>query len=150
MSISSRHVCLSFCCMLLLIGIVGCGGGPTSINGQVKYKGDPVTGGIITFHFGKDKNSAYGSIDASGNYAVQSTVTGNAKVTINTDSVKNAGAPLMHGKTTKEGMPQMPGGAAAANTSYMKIPPKYADEQQTTLEYMVTSGPQKKNFDLTD
>src|SRR5262245_78005 len=131
MSISSRPVCVSFCCMILLLGIVGCGGGPTSINGTVKYKGDPVTGGLLTFHFGGDKTT-FANIDASGHYATQSMVTGKAKVTINTETVKTSGLPAMP-KSIKEGMPQMPGGTAT--TSYMKIPAIYADSEKTPLEY---------------
>jgi hypothetical protein len=134
--------------MLLLLGVLGCGSStPPTVNGTVNYNGLPVTGGRIELHFGGDK-TVFGSIDGSGKYVIQSEHTGKAKVTINTESMKNVGAPVMP-KTMKEGMPQVAGGAAAV-ASYMKIPAKYADEKQTPLELDVKSSSQTKNFELTD
>jgi hypothetical protein len=139
--------------MLLFIGVLGCGSStPPSVKGTVNYKGMPVTGGLITFHFGDNKNPAYGSIDASGKYVVQTTVTGPAKVTIDTESMKNnAGGTLMAKMGgTKDGMPKLPGGEAVAATSYMRIPAKYSDAGKTDLSYDVKSGSQVKDFELND
>jgi hypothetical protein len=153
MSLSSPRICVSLGCMLLFIGVLGCGSStlPT-VNGTVNYKGMPVTGGLITFHFGGDKIPAYGSIDGSGKYFIQSPITGQVKVTIDTESIRNSnsGAALMAKMGgTKDAMPKLPGGDAVT-TSYMKIPAKYAAAEKTDLSYTVKSGPQIKDFELTD
>ena len=150
MAMSSRRICVLGGAMVLLMGVVGCGGAPSSVNGIINYKGIPVTGGLITLHFDGSKQFP-GSIDAAGKFAVQNLPTGKAKVTIDTESIKNVGVPKMQslpGGNMKDAMPQMPGGTVA--TSYMKIPAKYADVQKTDLTMDVQSGPQTKNFDLVD
>ena len=143
---SSRPTCVSAGCVVLFIGVLGCGGQPTSVNGKVNYNNLPVTGGIITLHFDGGKQVP-GSIDGTGSFVVQNALTGKAKVTIDTESMKNVGGPKMPAMT-KDAMAQMPAGGGTS--SYMKIPPRYADPQKTTLEMVVQSGPQTKNFDLTD
>ena len=147
---SLSRICVSLGWMLLLLGALGCGSStPPSVNGTVNYNGIPVTGGIITFHFGGGKNQAFGSIDGSGKYVVSNAVTGPAKVTINTESIKNSGGPSLMAKmgAAKDAVP---GAGEVVTMSYMKIPAKYADSEKTDLSYEVKSGPQVKNFDLND
>ena len=149
---SLSRICVSLGWMLLLLGALGCGSStPPSVNGTVNYNGIPVTGGIITFHYGAGKNPAFGSINASGNYVVSNAVTGPAKVTIDTESLRNSGGPSLMTKmgAGKDAIPKV-GGAEAVTMSYMKIPAKYADSEKTDLSYDVKSGPQVKNFELSD
>lgn len=149
MSKSSRPFCVWIGCMLLFIGIVGCGGGPANINGKVSYKGVPVTGGAITLTF-DDGKQTIGSIDGTGKYTIQSVTTGKAKVTVNTESVKASGLPKMPGMQKDASGAALPVAAGADATSYMKIPSKYADPQKSDLTYDVKSGAHTKDFDLTD
>jgi hypothetical protein len=144
------RVCASAGSVLLFLGLLGCGGGPSSINGKVSYKGVPVTGGNISFDFGADKRIS-AMIDAKGNYSVQTPHTGKATVAIETESLKNTGnlAPLPGGGVAdKEKITTgLPSGGSA---NYVKIPAKYADAKSSNLTADIKSGTNPKNFDLTD
>ena len=141
------RVCASAGSVLLFLGLLGCGGGPSSINGKVSYKGVPVTGGNISFDFGADKRIS-AMIDAKGNYSVQTPHTGKATVAIETESLKNTGnlTPLP-GVADKE---KITAGLPSGSASYVKIPAKYADAKSSNLTADIKSGTNPKNFELTD
>ena len=144
-----RRICASAGSMLLFIGIIGCGGGPSTVSGKVTYKGAPVTGGTITLNF-DGKPQAPGSIDSNGNYAIQTTTTGKATLTIETESLKSRGPtmPAMLPEMKDKGVAPMPKGGGGPE--YMKIPSKYADVKTSGLSMEVKSGSNPKNWELVD
>ncbi len=144
----ARSIWHSWGCMLLFIGLVGCGSGQGTIDGRVTYKGAPVTGGTITFHLDGGK-TVPGVIDSNGKYGANTTVFGKATVAIETASLKPGIMPVGDGpKVTGDSMPKTPGGSAMP--VFVKIPDKYADAKTSGLTADLKSGSQSKNFELTD
>ena len=126
--------------VLTAFAVVGCGGGSTgSITGTVKYGGQPLHAGSITFLGQGGQNQATHADIVDGKYRIPSMQTGTAKVTV-------AAAP----------MPQQPGRLPngtlpppADPRQYPQIPAKYSRPDQSGLTYNVKSGSQTKGFDLT-
>lgn len=140
---------------LCLALVAGCGSNkstPSKITGHVKYKGDPVTGGSITFY--ADKGGAYPAlIDPDGTYSIADVPAGPMKVSIETDSIKNRDKKVTYGDNrghVQQMSPSPEGAEAGVPPKYVKIPPKYKDPQTSGLTYDVKYGKQSKDFELTD
>ena len=133
-----RRFCACAGGMLLLIGVVGCGGSSGvagSLSGKVTYKGAAVTGGTITFHLPGDKTAGT-DLNPQGNYGLQIPASGQTQVAIETESVSRTA-------------PAAPAEGGAGPT-YVRIPAKYADAKTSGLTFELKSGVQTKNFELTD
>jgi hypothetical protein len=141
---------------LCLALVAGCGSNksaPAKITGHVKYKGEPVTGGTITFY--AEKGGGYpAEIDPDGTYSVADVPLGAMKVAIETESVKNLERKAVYrdnkGHVQQNSPLQQEGGSAGPPPKYVKIPAKYKDPQTSNLTCDVTYGKQKKDFELTD
>ncbi|MFO0841224.1 MAG: carboxypeptidase-like regulatory domain-containing protein [Gemmataceae bacterium] len=147
--------------VLPLLGLLlGCGPknrfAPAQIRGVVKYKGEPLPGGNITFH-SADKGSYSGPIEKGGTYSIQDVPEGEMAVTVETESVnpnlkvKNPGGKKgdkLHEERMayegKSGRGKMPPEA------YRQIPEKYNSTKTSGLKATVTAGKQTKDFDLAD
>lgn len=139
--------------------VSGCGPknrtAPARVNGTVRYKGETVPGGNITFH-SKDKGSYNSSIGRDGSYSVVDVPDGEMVVTVETESinpnrkVRSLGpqADKMYAERMaaegRSAMEKMPAEA------YKKVPTKYGDPKTSTLKATLTAGKQSKDFDLTD
>jgi len=143
------------CLPLAALVLAGCSNvnpdAPAKITGVVKYKGAPVSGGNIAFHYKDGKPTANASIGSDGSYNTGECSSGDATVTIETESIN----PEKKQKTYTQGgrsapMSPKPESAQAAKTVYVKIPEKYSDKTKSGLTYTVVNGEQKKDFDLSD
>ena len=125
----------------------------TQISGKVMYKGAPLGGGNIVFHFANG-GSAPAGINPDGTYTVQNVPVGPTKVTVETESIKGAGTqpslPPGAPKEMKEKLEHEKGKLPTSAAGYVAIPKKYADVNTTTLSYEVKSGKQEHDFDLSD
>ena len=132
--------------MLLVLGCSESRG--TIVKGRVSYGGAPVTGGNMKLVF-PDGKTYTGLIQGSGEYAAMVKSSGVAKVSVETETLKNA--PKMPAVPQSKAGPQAPppGGGDLMLQVYMKIPPKYADPNQSGLTVEV-KGETVKNFELTD
>lgn len=147
--------------------VTGCTGGPkgTTISGVVTYKGAPVTGGQIAANY-PDNKKVTGTINTDGSYTLYNLTPGTAKVTIDTEMLKQASEmkqkaeaemKAMKGQATKEMLekmkgnmpkvPEMPGGGDIG--VYMKVPSKYTSPATTPISWEISSS-EKKNVELTD
>jgi hypothetical protein len=120
--------------VLLLSGLLalpGCAGRASTgnISGVVKYKGEPVTAGTVSF-FAETNAVCSGQIDRDGNYTVIGVPTGNAKITVQTPRADI----------------RMPGGESPPKT--ISIPTKYFDQDQSGLTHLVTKGQQTRDLNL--
>ena len=142
------------------------------LTGKVTYKGNPVTGGKITFH-----PMPLGSgtpidmfIGADGTLNISEVSPGEYKVLINTDSLKTKGGEASSGgqpgtkdQVMKGGVrpPKDLAGSASGGPTidrsklgkqpvYVAIPAKYKNVNTTPFSITLTKGKQEKNFDLTD
>ncbi len=146
---------------LVLVLVGGCShrGAHARLSGKVTYKGQPVTGGVITFL--PQSGGAYtANLDANGTYSIADLPAGEVSVGIETESVKRQATVADYNKGHQPAPP--PGanansmgaaggaGSAAPATKYVKIPAKYSDPKTSGLSVSVTGGGQDKDFDLTD
>jgi hypothetical protein len=124
----------------LLLIASGCGGadGPkrNPVNGAVKFKGEPVASGTITFGPSDAKGTAESATIANGAYKIERGLAAGDYV------------------ITVEGYKESPreadskkGGAAPDNSG---LPKKYATAKTTDLKATIADGPQVKDFDLKD
>jgi hypothetical protein len=119
---------------------MGCGGGKGNVSGEVKYKGQPLAAGTITFLFQDGEKQVMHADITDGKYTLPPTQTGLAKVTITATPPNTS-----HGA--------LPSGAPAAAASvspdkYVPIPATYGSADQSGLTYDVKSGTQTKDFPL--
>jgi hypothetical protein len=144
---------------LCLVVAIGCDKAnphaPASVSGKVTYKGEPVTGGTITFHPKTEGPSPTTTINADGTYTITDSPAGDFTVTVETESINPSkkapqypGAGKAGGATTSSPMPGSPPTAAAGK--YVKIPQKYADPKTSTLTAKLGAGKQTVNFTLED
>jgi hypothetical protein len=123
---SARRLALLAPALLLLAGCAGEG----QVSGKVKYKGQPVPAGTITF-FDRKNHAISGAIGADGGYSVEKVVSGPVKVTVVTP------------------MPiYMPGDKPPPGPKPPTLPAKYYDREKSGLDFEVKEGPQTKDFDL--
>jgi hypothetical protein len=138
--------------LLLAIAAVGCSKGGRSnsaiIEGTVKYKGTKLGGGNITYYPVSGAGSYQVSISPDGTYMLTDVPSGDALVTVETESVKRASEKREYGKGGK--MSPAPKDYQQVTGTYVEIPAKYADKDKSNLKYTVQSGKQKKDWDLTD
>jgi hypothetical protein len=142
------------CCFvaaLLVVGI-GCKGGRrsaqhTPVSGNVTYKGQPVTGGQLTF-VGDDWININAIIDENGHYEINAPV-GNVKIAIDNRMMIQRGSVQ---KAASKGAGPRPGGPEATplKGKYVQLPNKAYDPTTSGLTYTVTSGPQTHNIEVTD
>jgi hypothetical protein len=143
---------------VLAAGCLGCGGGNppltgASVQGVVRYKGKPVTGGTI-FLFAKEEDSrnpvAEGQIDGNGTYQVKNAPLGPVKVVVDTSTarfdpramIEMAKAKGARIDDSKLNSPQGP------SLKYVEIDPKYGDPNKTTVEITVAQGENTQDIDL--
>jgi hypothetical protein len=111
---------------LLLAGCAGKG----QVSGKVKYKGEPLPAGTITF-YDRANRAVSSAIGPDGGYSVDQVASGPVKVSVVTPM------PIyMIGDKPPPG-PKPP-----------TLPPKYADREKSGLDWEVKSGAQTKDFNL--
>jgi hypothetical protein len=156
---------------LLLLIVAGCGKSsqtPCSVYGKVTYKGQPVTGGTISFcRTQEELKGGYGyPIKADGTYEGSSMPAEEYVVVIETESLNpNRKTPTYQpkGMRTKDGakmdansyrkkmqeMGKMPAVSEEQGT-FVQIPKKYSDKKTSPLKAKLESRKNEVNFDLTD
>jgi hypothetical protein len=110
-----------------LLALPGCGG-PGEVTGVVKYKGEALTTGTVTF-YGETTGAWSSEIDQDGKYTIRGVPPGKVRIAV-----------VMPLAITVPGMPPPPKAIA--------IPPRYNDAQKSGLTYEVYSGAQTKHLDL--
>ncbi len=140
-------------CTLFLPVLVGCPGGADGdlpdlvpVTGTVTLDGEPVEGVNVTFiPTGTTPGGAsYGATDASGKYELKSN-DGRTGATAGEFKVV-CGRWVMADGTAFVGEPGGPSPMEAGATE--SLPPKYSQEDATTLTATVPSGGGEVNFDL--
>jgi hypothetical protein len=121
-----RQFTLGFVAVALLAGCAGNG----DVSGVVKYHGDPLPSGTISF-YDETRGVWSSAINPDGSYSVKGIPTGTARITVVT--------PLA---LTLPGAPPPPKSVA--------IPAKYGDATHSGLTHVVVGGPQALELNLTD
>jgi hypothetical protein len=118
--------------------LAGCGRGTGNVSGTVKYNGQVLTAGTITF-YDPDNRASSSPIKPDGSYAVRDVRTGRAKIAIAVPLPISFAGPSIPGAEDKKAHPavQLP-----------SIPAKYLDADQSGLTFEVRRGEQTHNIDL--
>jgi hypothetical protein len=145
---------------LLIASAAGCGASQGHVSGQVKYKDKPVPGGLVTFvPSDTTKRPVVTEIDENGHYKLYVPV-GDAKIAVENLTLKQVelpagGIPPPAGikipaaeKPAGEAKPS-PSALKKPPGSYVPIPEKYYDSRNSGLSYVVVSGSQTHDIELT-
>ncbi len=132
--------------VVLLAG--GCAPGQGDVSGQVTFKGRPVTSGVISFHCQDGRRDVFNARIQDGRYAIQGIPEGETLVTV-VGQTGQAEKPAP--------APEKPGGAGdgapaadpALQTMVNTLPRRYADPDQSGLNFRVGAGAQTHDLDLT-
>jgi hypothetical protein len=122
----------------LLILLSGCGGGVGSVSGEVKYNGQPLPNGRITFICSGGTKPSLSADIANGRYEIANVPVGPVEVTVETFELRADSVP--------GGPPPPP---VPKGYKYIKIPTRYGNAKESGLGFEVVSGPQTKDFALT-
>ncbi|HZV03962.1 MAG TPA: carboxypeptidase-like regulatory domain-containing protein [Gemmataceae bacterium] len=125
----------------LLLLSSGCGffENAGTITGTVRYKGEPLPEGSVSFVNDKGK-VVTATIDQSGRYAASHVPTGSAKVTVQV--VRADGPPpVSFGATPK---------SVQGTAAVFKIPSRYGVPATSGLKWEVAKGKQQFDIDLTE
>jgi len=132
---------------MFLFTMVGCGSSaPGNVSGEVKYNGQPLPDGNITFisQVG-DKQTVRGKI-TDGRYSLPGVPVGPVEITVQTIAPSTSTLPPgVKPITPPAGEPQ----PAPPTGKYVPIPQKYGVPEQSGLKYTVVRGDQTHNIELT-
>ncbi len=152
------------------LGILACSPPTGSVSGKVTYKGQPLKGGYVAFINSSGGQTFSAPIQEDGSYQIPKITGGSYKVTVETESLKpqgeTKGVPFK--SVSKEGPPKenlppklnLPGNPADFGYKmatpggqldrYVPIPRKYADPDQSGLQFDFRGGNQTYDINLID
>jgi hypothetical protein len=130
---------------LVLFALVaaGCRGDQTSgtVTGTVRYKGEPLSGGKVTF-FGTNDQVATAMIGADGSYKAQKVPLGTVVAAVSTPGP-------MPGKEDAASNPMMKRKKVAPpEKKSVVVPDKYSDPKKSGVTLTVTGGTQSFDINL--
>jgi len=119
------------------------------VTGQVLYKGKPLPGGEVTFVTVKDAFASTGIIDERGNYKISAPV-GEVKIGVDNQMLNpQASGAKQPNASRGAGRPDA-GAPTPMKGTFVRIPPKYKDPEQSGLTYTVTKDETTHKIELTD
>jgi hypothetical protein len=151
MHVSPRRMPSRLLLLLALSATVttfGCGNNAT-ITGTVKYKGNPLKGGNVSF-IHSDGTTVGSPIAEDGTYTITKMRAGDVKITVETSTLKPRGG-RQGGASQVPAGKEAPGGymgAGDGGKNYVEIPTKYETPETSGLTYTVKSGKQEHPIDL--
>jgi hypothetical protein len=141
--------------LVALATVTGCGS-QGEVSGTVKYNGQLMNKGTVTFQ-GRDGKTYASPIGSDGRYAIKGIPTGPAKIGV---VVSDEDALVQHFKDKAAGIrnqqdegkvPKVqPQGKGSDIKSYYVVPPKYGDVNASGLSFDVKSGSQTYDIDIKE
>lgn len=153
------------------LGVIGCSGAPEDrptvvpVTGKVTYKGEPVTGALVTFASEKSPRSATATTGSDGRFSLTTFDSGDGAIpgehlvtitklesqaTTSDPATANApdlskGLPTSYPTADGKGKVKLPSGGKS------QLPAKYSDPKAPPLKATINaSGKNEITFDLTD
>ncbi len=133
--------------VLLALAVVGCGSRTPSVSGKVTFKGLPLPSGTVLFH-GGDGRVEHGLIDGEGRYNIANAPLGSVRITVQSHAAQPLGLPSLGGKPPTAPAELAPPATEKRDGTFVPIPPRYLDKEQSRLEYNVRPGTQTHDIEL--
>jgi hypothetical protein len=151
---------------VLLVGLTaGCGASQGTVSGKVLYRGQPLTGGAVTYFPDSGKGAFTTRIKPDGSYSLPKVPVGKVRIAIAPAAQRHMDPQMQAmARAVKSGKdrpsPEMiekmpPNMRAALEESPSPgpgrpppIPPQYTDPDKSGLEYTVTGGSQTHDIEL--
>jgi hypothetical protein len=128
--------------LALAAASIGCGGQPKGdVSGKVKFKGEAIPSGRITFQSQAGRHEVHGSLIRNGSYSVRGLPLGPAAITVETFPI------TPDTKSVPKGF-KVDGKKALEPREQLQIPERYKFLSKSGLTYTVEEGSQTKDFDL--
>jgi hypothetical protein len=133
------------------LALAGCGGGKGDVSGQVKFNGEPLPSGRVTFVCQGGAKEVFSGEILKGKYIISGIPVGPVKIMVET--FEPAPATTVPTKIPGgippniKGMPA-PGAPPPAPGKYIAIPPRYGNLEKSGLSYTVTAGQQDHDIIL--
>jgi hypothetical protein len=118
-----------------LLSVSGCGGGTGEISGTVRFQGQPLSSGFVTFTIASDPGNRFSAtIGADGTYRIAACPSGSARIAVKAVVPRGGQSPPGKEKHTGDGPPA--------------IPARYANPETSGLELTVRPGSQQHDIEL--
>ena len=133
--------------LLVLMSVatqIGCGG-KGDISGKITFKGKPVAGGTVTF-VAKDKMPYQGPIGEDGSYSLSGVPTGEVKIGVTSP---RPGGLSAREKALQGDRREDVTGPKIDPKKWVAIPGDYAFFEKSGLSYVVKSGKNQHDIELT-
>ncbi len=122
----------------LFVPLSGCGGGVANVSGEVKFEGQPLQNGRVTFVCSGGNRPSLSADIKEGRYEIANVPAGPVEVIVETFNRRADPVP--------GGPPPAP---VPKDYKYVKIPARYSNAKESGLGFEAVNGDQAKNFDLT-
>jgi hypothetical protein len=133
-----------------LLALAGCGGGKGTVSGEVTFKGQPIPWGRITFLGQEGEKVGRSSPIVSGKYTIKDYPAGPVKISVESYDAKKVDTskipPMMLERSKEGGWKEPPPEVVG---KHLPIPAKYADPEQSGLNYTVPRGTSTHDIALT-
>ena len=129
--------------------LAGCGGGRGTVSGEVTFNGKPIPWGRITFLGQEENKTALSSPIIEGKYTIKDFPAGPVRIGVESFKAKAIDVkkipPMMLERAREGGMAEPPPQVVG---KFVEIPLKYANPDQSGLDYVVERGEQTHNVPL--
>jgi hypothetical protein len=153
MATRANYTCLflNACLGCLNLTVGGCSGGKGEVSGLVKFKGEPLPNGRVTFVCQTGAKEVLSDEIVNGRYTISGIPVGPVTIVVETFPPPAATIPpikIPGGMPPNiKGMPE-PGAAHPVPGKYVAIPSRYGNLEQSGLSYTVTVGQQEHDIPL--
>ena len=152
MATRRKSTCLLLSALLgsFALTVVGCSGGKGEVSGRIKFKGEPLPSGRVTFACQAGDKEVLSTEILNGSYTVSGIPVGPVKILVETfppPSLTTRPPTKIPGGIPPniKGMPE-PGTRPPPPEKHVAIPLRYSNLGQSGLTYMVTSGQQEHDI----
>jgi hypothetical protein len=121
----------------VLFGSLGCNAGVGTVAGEVRFKGEPLPNGRVTFVCQGGNHPSLTADIVDGHYEIRGVPAGRVDVTVETFNLRSDPVP--------GGLPPPP---VPKGYKYVRIPDRYVNSAESGLGFDVVRGDQKHDLDL--
>ena len=142
---------------MVLACLVGCSSKKGDVSGTVRFEGEVLPRGRITFYCEGGEQPVLMSNIVDGSYAIEEAPIGNSKITVETFQIKTTRVPGQIDSPTPDDVdtepkeqPELEGDVAPTTKSgkFIRLPDRYSSLSDSKLTLQIDSGPNHHDVDL--